>query len=989
MEETNKDITAPRTYTFLFTDIEGSTRLLQKLGDDYAILLVEQQRLLRKIFEEFRGQVSDTAGDSFFVVFESFEDAVRSAISIKEKVAVHPWAGDSEVKIRIGIHTGEAVLTASGYVGIDIHLAARIMSAGHGGQILLSEISSRLAKNITDKYCGISHLGKFHLKDIPDPQNIYQLNIRNTHELFPPLKAEMERKDNLPEDIADLFGRDDDIDAVTELLLKSTERLVTITGPGGMGKTSLALNVCKKVSDEFDDGVYAVMLSSLRDRNYLTQTIAETLGYQIKGKDNELGLAELLKGKKMLLYLDNFEQLIDAAGIVGNLLGNCRKLKILVTSRIPLRLMNESVYALPHLRLPDAGNAKSAAEALSSPAVRMFEECARRVLRGFRVTDENAGSVSEICIRLDGLPLAIELACARVNVFSPGQIATHLDKRLSLLKSVSADRPERHQTLRDTIAWSYELLGSKERQSFEALSLFRGGFTLEAAFSLLHDTFSDIMEAADLMQKLVEENLLTREIRHGAVRFNMLETIREFAGECLSGSDAVGEIRTRYCDHYLKLAEEANRHLNGEEIRYWLTVMENDIANIRYALELAAGRNDTETAWKITAATSKYNMIRGNLEKTYSETEAVLGMTYDESLKLLRAELLNGIATIVHELSRFKLALPLVKESLELFAEAGNREGILSSSLNLSWVYTHLGELDTSEEILESIRGEMNPDTDKRMISLFQNNLGWLNFQRGNYHAARKCFEEGLHIKREINDVGGCAFLGINLGWMENMLGNFERGEEIIRDSVREIDRIGDNQLMGWAMTNMSFLCICKCLFEDAEKFLMKSFEILKEVSNEWVLAYENALYGAVLIHTKRLTEAEKSLSTAHMIFKESGSRMGLVMADFYRGVMELKREDHGACIRNIQLAYSGAEQLGNMHYMVRCLELAAVVLSKSGRMKEADMLVRICNAQRIQSGLLKSPVELLQTEGVGENLYSNESFRSFSEAEELFRTLH
>ena len=921
-------------------------------------------------------------------MFEYLDNAISSAISIKRKVAEHPWVRDSEVKIRIGIHTGEAVLTASGYVGIDIHLAARIMSAGHGGQILLSETSSRLAKNRSGNNFVIAHLGKFHLKDIPDPQNIYQLNAGNTHELFPPLKAETERKDNLPEDIATLYGRDDDIDAVSELLLNGTARLISITGPGGMGKTSLALNVCWKVSEEFRDGVYAVMLSSLRDRNYLTQTIAETLGYQIKGKDSESGLAELLKGKMMLLYLDNFEQLIDAAGIVGNLLGNCRELKILVTSRIPLRLKNESEYALPHLQLPDARNALSAGEVLSSPAVKMFEECAGRVLRGFKVTDDNARAVSEICIRLDGLPLAIELACARINVFTPEQILTHLDKRLSLLKSTDVDRPVRHQTLRDTIAWSYELLGDAEREVFEALSVFRGGFTLEAAFSLFNDAFEDIFEFADLLQKLVEENLLTRDIRHGAVRFNMLETIREFAGECMNGSDASEEILTGYISYYLKLAEEADRHLNGEEIRYWLTVLENDMANIRCALELAAVRNDTETAWKLTAATSKYNLIRGNLEKTYSEMEAVLSMPYEESLKPLRAELLNRIATIVHELSRFRLALPLIKESLELFTETGSREGILSSSLNLSWVHIHLGELNTAEVILKKISGEMSRDTDKRMISLQQNNLGWLNFQRGEYLTARQCFEDGLQIKKEINDIRGCAFLRINLGWMENMLGNFEAGEASIRQSLNELEKIGDYQLTGWAMTNLGFLCICKCMFEEAEKYVLKSFEILKEVSNEWVLAYEHALHGIALLHTNRLSQAEEALAKAHAIFRESGSIMGLMMVNFYCGVLEVRREDFNAGIMNIQKAYAEAEQLGNRHYMVRCLELAAVVLSKAGRAKEADMLMRFCREQRNGSGLRKSPVELLETEGVDENVSGNETFRSFSEAAELLKPL-
>jgi predicted ATPase len=567
-------IELPRgTVTFLFTDIEGSTRLLHELGGDgYADALAEHQALLREAFERNAGVEVGTQGDSFFVVFQRPSDAVAAAEEAQRSLEIGP------VRVRIGIHTGEPLLTQSGYVGLDVHRAARIAAAGHGGQVLISEAT----RDLLDSGLALRDLGEHRLKDLTSPERIYQLGSED----FRPLKSL--NQTNLPAQPTPLIGRERELEEV--LALVRAQALVTLSGPGGSGKTRLALQVAAELVDEFQDGVWFVSLAALRDERAVLPTIAQTLGVA-----EQETLEQHLAHRRALLLLDNFEQLLEAAAEVGNLLRQAPELKILVTSRAPLHLAAEWEYPVPPLTDEDA--------------VELFVERVRAAKPAFE-PDEHVG---DICRRLDNLPLALELAAARTKVLVPPQLLERLEQRLPLLSGGLRDAPERQQTLRATIDWSYELLTDEEKQLFRRLAVFAGSFDLEAA--------EEVCEAdLDTIASLIDKSLL-RQTEDG--RFFILATIREYASERLDEDPQAEILRRRHADRTLRIAEEAeSRHREGFD------VLEAEHDNARAALDFLVEAGAAEPALRLALAYRDYWFVR-DIREGRRRLEAVLAMSED------------------------------------------------------------------------------------------------------------------------------------------------------------------------------------------------------------------------------------------------------------------------------------------------------------------------------------------------------------------------
>ena len=530
------------TVTLLFTDIEGSTGLLQELGGGYSVVLEQHRRLLREAFQRHGGVEVDTQGDAFFYAFAKATDATAAAREAQAALA----GGD--VRVRIGMHTGEPVLTDEGYVGIDVHRAARICSAAHGGQTILSAATARLVE------ADLRDLGEQRLKDLDAPLHLYQLGQDD----FPPLRTL--NLSNLPIQVTALIGRQRECDEVTTLV--GEHRLVTLVGPGGCGKTRLALQVAAATIDEFKDGVFWIPLAPVREPDLVEPTIAKVMG--ISG-----GLAAHLANRKALLLLDNFEQLIDAAPSLGELLGATTALKLLVTSREPLQLSGEWEYAVPPLPQNDA--------------IALFTERARALKTDF----EPDAAVAEVCRRLDGLPLAIELAAARVKALGPQQLLDRLGRRLDVLTSGTRDVPTRQRTLRATIDWSYELLAPTEQELFMRLAVFVGGWTLDAA-----EAVADA--GIDTLESLVVKSLVGR----NADRFGMLETLREYALERLDASGQGERLRDRHARFFLELAEMGHPEVERGEAR-WTRRLGAEHDNLRVALQhfVEAGDSGLEDAW--------------------------------------------------------------------------------------------------------------------------------------------------------------------------------------------------------------------------------------------------------------------------------------------------------------------------------------------------------------------------------------------------------
>ena len=636
------------TVTFLFTDIEGSTRLLHELGEAYADALAEHRRVLREAFARYGGVEVDTQGDAFFVAFATAKNALAAAGEGQEVLAAGP------IRVRMGIHTGEPFATDEGYVGIDVHRAARIAAAGYGGQVLVSQSTRDLC--VDDE---LRDLGEHRLKDLAAPARLYQLGDRD----FPPLKTLYQT--NLPIPATAFLGRERELQEVQALISRPDVRLLTLSGPGGTGKTRLALQAAAEVAEGFPDGIYWVPLASLRDPSLVLDVAARALG----ATD---GLAERIADKSLLLLFDNFEHLIEAAPELSNVLAACPNAQLIVTSRELLRLPGEQAYPVPPLE-PEDGE-------------ELFVARARAAKPDFR-TD---GSIEEICARLENLPLALELAAARVRVLSADELLQRLSKRLDLLKGGRGVDP-RQQTLRATIEWSHDLLDADEQRLFARLAVFRGGCTIQAAEQVCD---ADI----DALQSLVDKSLVR--VREDD-RFWMLETIREFALEQLDTGGEADAIRRRHADAALALAESANltveAHAAGRRARYEIVMPEQ--ANIRAALDWLMGADETELAMRLAVALEEYWVTTSPSEGTRLFTELLERRTEVPPELCVRAtRCLGGVTYIVGD---FKTGTRYIEEALAQYRRLGHDWGVADMLQRLANEALREGDLKKTRSRLE------------------------------------------------------------------------------------------------------------------------------------------------------------------------------------------------------------------------------------------------------------------------------------------------
>ena len=683
------------TVTFLFTDIEGSTRLLQELGDRYAEVLAAHHRELRAVWLRHEGFEVDTQGDAFFVAFGRASDAVAAAADAQRSLAGGP------VRVRMGLHTGEPLRTGESYVGIDVHRAARIAAAGHGGQVLLSQATADLAG------ADARDLGLHRLKDLSAPERLFQLGIED----FPPLKTLHET--NLPVPATPFLGREQEIDQIAALLLRPDVRLVTLTGPGGSGKTRLALQAAAAAAEHYDRGVWWVPLASLGDPALVESTASQALG----SKD---ALAAAVGDKRLLLLLDNFEHLLDAAEGVGQTIASCPRLTVFVTSREPLHLDGEWEVAVDPLR--------------EREAVELFVQRAAAVRSDFAVN----GEVAEICRQLDCLPLAIELAAARVKVLTLPALLERLEQRLPVLAGGPRSAPERQRTLRATIAWSHDLLTPAEQDLFARLAVFAGGCTLEAAEEICG---ADLDGIASLFDKSL--------IRRSGARYWMLETIREFAADRLEELEDLVELRDRHAAWYVALGERARPELRARRGREWHDRLDAEHANLRAALEHMLASQDRESVLRLSGAIWMFWATRGHWTEGRRFLAAALALNGDVNPELLidaywgaailaiwQGDVDEGEqrATDLLELSR-KEALPRAEavavHTLAMAAPDGDRARTLYE-----------------ESLVLARRAD-----DGWLVSAALNNLGGLYLREGAYEHAIELFEESLAIGEARGDL--------------------------------------------------------------------------------------------------------------------------------------------------------------------------------------------------------------------------------------------
>jgi len=798
------------TVTFLFTDIEGSTGLLQRLGRSaYGEVLADHARLLREAIAAGHGVEVQTEGDAVFAAFPTAFGAVHAAVEGQRKLAGHPWPDGHEISVRMGVHSGEGVLGGDNYVGLDVHRAARIAAAGHGGQVLLSDATRALVADDLPDGVGLRDLGERRLKDLEQPIRIAQLTIDGLPAEFPELNTLDARPGNLPIPLTSFVGREREVARVKELIAE--HRLLTLIGPGGSGKTRLALQVATELRDVYRHGAFFVDLAPIRTAALVPLTVAQALGLRVDpGGDATSAVRVHLRDRHLLLVVDNFEHLLDGAGAVGELLSVAPGLAVLATSRSALGIYGEQAYEVPPFQIPPAGQAEALA---GSEAIRLFVDRARAVRPQFELTDDVAPVVAAIVGRLDGLPLAIELAASQVRLLAPQAILSRLEQHLSLATAQARGRPERQLTMRNAIAWSYELLEHSERRLFGRLSAFAGGCSL-AAVEAVCDAGDLEWPVLDGVARLVDKHLVRPvETAGGEPRFGMLETIRDFAAERLAHEFDADDTLRRLAAFFTAFAEEAEAHLTKDDQVAWLDRCELDRDNFRAAIHWAHSAGEAEAGLRIAAALWRFWQQRGPIWEGREVLDQLLAL--GGASAAVRARALGAAGGLAWWGNDFGAVGHHYEEALPLARESGETPILVEALYNRAFVaaWNEAEGPDVAEELFREGLALAESSGDRKGIALAQGGIGFvLAVVRGDAAAAVAAFEAALSMFEEMGERTQVSDTLVSLGNAYRRLGKLERARDYYLRGLAMLAAAGNRQMT----TGLLFL-ICALESERGE----------------------------------------------------------------------------------------------------------------------------------------------------------------------------
>ena len=746
------------TITMFFSDIEASTVLLGRLGERYGEALSAQRSIVRAAISRWRGREMGTEGDSFFVVFSSAADAVACAAAAQRALTTHDWPGDAAVRIRMGLHSGEPSRHEDGYIGIDLHRAARIAATAHGGQVVMSSMTWQLAQPALPAELSVRDLGFHRLKDIEEPERIFQLAGTGLQEGFPPLKS-LGAQTSLPAPATPLVGRAADLERLRAAISRPGVRLLTLTGPGGVGKTRLALAAAASLGGAFPHGVFFVALASARDGEVMWKMIAESL--DVSG-DGPGAVTEYLGNRQALLVADNLEQLDGAAEVVARLLAAAPRLVVLATSRRPLHLQGEHELPVPPLEMPRETGVD---EVAASEAAQLFVQQAGMVRPGFAVTPDNAADIAAICRRLDGLPLAIELAASRVKLLAPRALLARLGHSLGL-RSADIERPSRQQTLRNTIAWSYDLLEPGTAAVFRRAGVFAGGCDLDALAAVAVPDGGDpaASDPLELVTGLLDVSLITvSEGADGEPRVGMLETIRQYALERLAETGEEDSTRRRHAEHYVGFAERAGALLRGPEHLVGLDRLETEHDNLRtalaWSLETSAvgAVGDAErvaTGLRLVQALGPFWSWRGHATEARRWLERAIALA-PEGAGVPLAKVAHWLGVLLQRQGEFDAALRLLRSALSTWREVGDLEQQARELNTIGVTYLHSGDLDTARSFLEQSAIIAREAGREARLAAALNNLGVVEIDAGNLDRASQVLQESLTLHHARGDVHG------------------------------------------------------------------------------------------------------------------------------------------------------------------------------------------------------------------------------------------
>jgi predicted ATPase/class 3 adenylate cyclase/DNA-binding CsgD family transcriptional regulator len=911
------------TVTLLFTDIERSTHLLQSLGERYADVLAEYRHLLRGIWLDFHGHEVDSQGDAFFVVFARATEAISAAVAAQRALAAYAWPEGIEVRVRMGLHTGEPSLVTEGYSGIDVHQAARIMSAGHGGQVLLSQATRELVEHDLPDGVALRDMGEHRLKDLQHPSHVYQLAIPGLPVDFPPLNTLGTYPNNLPIQPTPFIGREREVAAVGQLLRREDVHLVTLTGPGGTGKTRLALQAAAELSDLFVDGIYFVDLAPISDPALVIVAIAQSLNIrEVGGQPLMERLKDELQRKQILLLLDNFEQVVSAAVQVADLLANCPQLKVIVTSRVVLHVQAEQEFFVPSLSLPDPNHLPDLVALSQYESVALFIRRAQSVKPDFQVTNANAPAVAETCVRLDGLPLALELAAARMKLLSPEALLARLGQPLHVLTGGPRDVVARQQTLRNTIEWSYQLLDAHEQWLFRVLSVFVGGGALPAIEALCTSLGGEAEAVLDTVASLADKSLLQRMEQQAAQepRFSMLETIREYALERLEALGETEAARKAHAAYFLRLAEKAEQGVTGPQQAVLLERLEQEHENLRAAMQwsLEQAGNERAMALRLGGALLSFWLVRGNFSEGRDFLERALSRS-DNVAAPVQAKALYAAASLHDPLSSLDRAEELGEQSVALYRELADILGIANC--------LHL--------------------------------LADIAWGRGNLAGARALGEESLLLFREGDDRRSVAYLLYHLGSLAIEQGEYARGRDLLTESVMINRELGDTRFIALSLFKLAQLChVSGGDLAQAHTLLDESFALSREVGDKESIANCLNLWGMLALSEGDMASARSQVEQALVLFKEMQQQHGAALSLYALAQVAAAQGNHVGSQALYEQGIGVARKAGDKRTIPSGLEGLAAAVAAQGNHAWAAHLWGAAETLREAIGVPLPPIE-------------------------------
>jgi len=864
---------ATRTVTFLFTDIEGSTQLWERYPEPMQTALSRHDTLLRVAIENHHGHVIKTTGDGLHAVFDSASDGVAAVLAGQRALRAEAWGATGPLKVRMALHTGEAEARAGDYYGPIVNRAARLMSVGAGGQILLSAVTAELVQGHLAGGLALRDLGEHRLKDLVRPEHVFQLSAPDLPADFPPLRSLNAFPNNLPVQLTSFIGRERELAEAKRLLL--TTRLLSLLGPGGTGKTRLSLQLAADCLPSFADGVWFVELAPLADPALVLQTIASVLGVR-----EQLGMPLMeacqnyLRAKQLLLILDNCEHLIaTCASLADQFLHASPAMKVVASSREPLGINGETVFRVPSLALPDPAQVTRAGVA-PYEAVQLFLERAIAANPKLSLTDKNAAAVAQICRRLDGIPLALELAAARVSVFSLEQIASRLDDRFKLLTGGSRTALPRQQTLRALIDWSFDILSEPERALLERLSVFSGGWTFEAA-----EATSPDLDVLNVLAQLVNKSLVVMEGESGETRYGLLETIRQYAREKLEAAGGLERARDRHLDYFSGLAERSISIVDTAAAVEWFGRLEAEYGNLRAALEWGLEHN-LEAALRLVGALSDFWFRLGHTleglnwaaealaraeglprlegaaarqqQRSHARawlTRAVLAYMNDNPEALRASEAASRLAREVDDSRVMAISLAVAGSIKTISGDSAGGLAAITESLAVARGHADrygLGIALTMRAAYASMVTQDFPAAhayeEEGLALLSRNEASWgaahayataarSAMLRGDYPTARARFAQSLPISQQLGDAHRITMIDSELAHVQRYEGHYQQAEAAYRDTIRAWQKLGHRAAIAHQLESFAFVAKAQAQLERAARLLGAAASLREKIN--------------------------------------------------------------------------------------------------------------------------------------------------------------